>query len=54
MPLLRPGKKKKIKKLIFKENVFGELPRKTWLGEFWSKNHTKTALNHPKISKVNE
>ena len=31
----------KIEKLI---NVFGELPQKTWWGEFWSNNYTKTAL----------
>ena len=41
-------KRKKIK-VNLKKNVFGELPQKTWLREFWSKNHTKTALLHPKI-----
>ena len=37
-------KKKKNNKVKFKKNVFGELPRKSWWCEFWSKNHTKTAL----------
>ena len=46
---MSPGKRKEKKKLSFTKNVFGELAPKTWLCEFWSKNHTKTALKHPKI-----
>ena len=44
-------KRKKIKKLIFEKNLFGELPQKNWLREFWSKNHTKTVLKYPIIIK---